>query len=151
MERRLYRTHLKRDPRLADPDTILAGMNLSGSLVKGELYAEAKALLKTIIPISRRTLGDDHPITLNLRGCSAQAIYMDSRASNEERVDAVATCEDCVRISRRVMGPTHPRHLNLQDDLRRTRVTLAFARGEIDADAFKQAWGKRVGRVSISL
>ena len=91
-------------------------------------------------------------ITLNLRGSWAQAIYMDSGASDEERVDAVATCEDCVRISLRVMGPTHPKHLNFQDDLRRARAVLALARGEIDGDAFKEAWDmrKNVGRISIA-
>ena len=143
---------MKHDPRLSSPDTILAGNNLAGSLVRGKLYAEARDLLKTIIPTARRSLGDDHPITLNLRGSWAQAIYMDSRASDEERVDAVATCEDCVRISLRVMGPTHPKHLNFQDDLRRARATLAFARGEIDGDAFNEAWDKRknVGRISIA-
>ena len=124
---------------------------ISGSLVKGKHYAEGKALLKTIIPISQRTLGDDHPITLNLCGCWAQAIYMDSRASDEERVDAVAKCEDCVRISRRVMGPTHPKHLCWVDELRRARAVLALARGEIDADACMAVFRrKNLGRVSIS-
>ena len=86
-----------------------------------------------------------------LRGSWAQAIYMDSRASDEERVDAVATCEDCVRISRRLMGPTHPKHLNFQDDLRRARAVLALARGEIDADACMEAFTrKNVGRISTS-
>ena len=151
LERRLYRTHLKRDPRLSSPDTILAGSNLAGSLVKGKSYAEAKALLKTIIPTARRSLGDDQPLTLNLRGSWAQAIYMDERASNEERADAVATCEDCVRISRRVMGPTHPKHLCWVDELRRARAVLALARGEIDADACMAVFRrKNLGRVSIS-
>ena len=105
------------------------------------------------IPTARRSLGDDHPITLNLRGSSAQAIYMDERAASDEKnlVDAVATCEDCVRISRRVMGPTHPKHLNFQDDLRRARAVLALARGEIDADACMEAFTrKNVGRISTS-
>ena len=151
LERRLYQTHLKRDPRLAELDTIFAGSNLVGSLVNVKRYAEARALLKTIIPTARRSPGDNHPITLNLRGSWAQAIYMDSRASDEERVDAVATCEDCVRISLRVMGPTHPKHLNYQDDLRRARAVLALARGEIDDDACMEAFTrKNVGRISTS-
>ena len=152
LERRLYRMHLKRDPRLTDPDTILAANNLAGSLVRGKLYAEAKALLKTIIPTSRRSLGDDHPITLNLRGSWAQAIYVDARTSDEEDlVDAVTTCEDCLRISRRVMGPTHPKHLCWVDELRRARAVLALARGEIDADACMAVFRrKNLGRVSIS-
>ena len=153
LERQLYSTHLKHDPRLSSPDTILAGNNLAGSLVRGKLYAEARGLLKTIIPTARRSLGDDHPITLNLRGSSAQAIYMDERAASDEKnlVDAVATCEDCVRISRRVMGPMHPKHLNFQDDLRRARAVLALARGEIDADACMEAFTrKNVGRISTS-
>ena len=153
LERRIYRTQLKRDPRLTDRNTFLAGNNLAGSLVRGKLYAEARGLLKTIIPTARRSLGDDHPITLNLRGSSAQAIYMDERAASDEKnlVDAVATCEDCVRISRRVMGPTHPKHLNFQDDLRRARAVLALARGEIDADACMEAFTrKNVGRISTS-
>ena len=113
--------------------------------------AQAKALLKTIIPTARRSLGDDRPLTLNLRGSWAQAIYMDSRASDEERVDAVATCEDCVRISRRVLGPTHPKHLCWVDELRRARAVLALARGEIDSDACMEAFTrKNVGRISIS-
>ena len=153
LERRIYRVQLKRDPRLTDRNTFLAGNNLAGSLVRGKLYAEARGLLKTIIPTARRSLGDDHPITLNLRGSSAQAIYMDQRAASDEKnlVDAVATCEDCVRISRRVMGPTHPKHLNFQDDLRRARAVLALARGEIDADACMEAFTrKNVGRITIS-
>ena len=153
LERRIYRTQLKRDPRLTDRNTFLAGNNLAGSLVRGKLYAEARGLLKTIIPTARRSLGDDHPITLNLRGSSAQAIYMDQRAASDDKnlVDAVATCEDCVRISRRVMGPTHPKHLNFQDDLRRARAVLALARGEIDADACMEAFTrKNVGRITIS-
>ena len=108
-------------------------------------------MLKTIIPTARRSPGDNHPITLNLRGSWAQAIYMDSGASDEERVDAVATCEDCVRISLRVMGPTHPKHLNFQDDLRRARAVLALARGEIDSDTCMEAFTrKNVGRITIS-
>ena len=79
---------------------------------------------------------------------------MDQRAASDEKnlVDAVAMCEDCLAITRRVMGPTHPKHLMFIDDLRRARAGLAFFRGEIDGDAFKEAWDprKNVGRISIS-
>ena len=92
-------------------DTIFAGSNLAGSLVRGKLYAEAKALLKTIIPTSRRSPGDDHPITLNLRGSCAQARCTDSRTSEEDLVDTVVTCEYCLGIAQLFMGPTHPKHL----------------------------------------
>ena len=43
LEHRLYQTHLKRDPRLAELDTIFAGSNLVGSLVNVKRYAEASS------------------------------------------------------------------------------------------------------------
>jgi hypothetical protein len=78
--------------------------------VADEVCVRTEALLKTTIPTSRRP-GDDHPITLNLRGSCAQARCTDSRTSEEDLVDTVVTCEYCLGIAQLFMGPTHPKHL----------------------------------------
>ncbi len=50
-----------------DEDTIYAADHLSESLIDAKFFKEVKALLRKHIPAARRTLGENHEITLEQR------------------------------------------------------------------------------------
>ena len=67
-----------------------------------------KKLLRKSIPVARRVLGENHDLTLRIRGCYAEALYKDGGAALHDLREAVTTLEDTTRIARRVFGGAHP-------------------------------------------
>ena len=51
---------------ISHEETILCGLNLSGSLIGQELRDEAKLLVRKLLPAARQSLGADHNCTLLL-------------------------------------------------------------------------------------
>ncbi len=69
---------------------------------------EARSILRKMMPVARRVLGDCHELTLKMRWNYAVALYEDPAATLDELREAANTLEDTARIARRVLGPSHP-------------------------------------------
>ena len=87
-------------------------------------FGEAKALLRKVIPVARRVLGENHEFTLGMRRNYAQSLYLDSEATLDDLGEALNTLEDAERIGRRVLGDAHPTTARVEGDLRNVRAAL---------------------------
>ena len=99
--------------------------NYASSLEDLKRFEDAKALLRKIMPVARRVLGDCHELMLRMNMVYAEALYMDDRATLDDIREAVTTINDTERIARRVLGGTHPTTEGIEDELRSARVVLA--------------------------
>merc|ERR1711871_1885100 len=66
MERDVYSGRLKFNGE-EDIHTLVAANNYAGSLIKSKRAREANALLRKVMPVARRSLGEDHGLTLTMR------------------------------------------------------------------------------------
>ena len=87
-------------------------------------HNEVKPLLRRVIPVVRRVLGENHELTLRMKGCYAEALYKDSGATLDDLREAVAALEDAERIVRRVFGGSHPFLAQIEGHLRASRAVL---------------------------
>ena len=89
-------------------------------------FEEAKSLLRRMMPVARRILGDCHGSTLRMRWTYGRALYFAREdATLDDLREAVTTLEDTVRIARRVLGGAHPLTEGIERDLRDARAALA--------------------------
>ena len=63
-----------------DRVTLIAALNYAISLVCLKRFEEAKSLLRKVMPVARRVLGDTHDHTLRMREIYARALYYDPDA-----------------------------------------------------------------------
>ena len=105
-------------------DTIIDAFNLAESLMRAELFGEAKTISRKTIPDARRALGADHDLTLVLRKVYADCVCHDTSASREDVAKAVAILEDVQQRVRRVFGDGHPNWRNLPAHLEAAREFL---------------------------
>ena len=94
------------------------------SIVDRERFEEAKALLRKMIPVARRVLGESSEITLRLRWTYAQSLYSDPDATLDDLREAVTTIKETERTARRVFGGAHPVTTGIEGALRDARATL---------------------------
>ncbi|CAH0365655.1 unnamed protein product, partial [Pelagomonas calceolata] len=94
----------------------------SASLVTLERFKEARSMLRKMITVARRALGEDDITTLRMRMNYGQALYKDDDATIDDLREAVTTLEETERIARRVFGGAHPLTWTIEDDLRDTRA-----------------------------
>ena len=106
-------------------ETLINAHNLASSLASMELYAEAKPFLRKIISRARRSLGDEHDTTLDMRYTYARAMLSDDDATESDFREAVTILEDIERTSRRVFGPDHPIAKRSKEMLQIAREGLA--------------------------
>ena len=104
--------------------TLIAANNYAHCLLALRHYAEAKGLLRKIVPVARRVLGDSHQTTLLMRWSCAEALYKDGSGSLGELREAVTTLEEIERVEQRVLGGAHPTTLDLERDVRDARAAL---------------------------
>ena len=90
------------------PRTLTAANNYATSLLDLQRYAEAKLLLRKIVPVTRRVLGESHECTLKMRCLYAVALFPDPAATLDDLREAVTALEDTARTARRVLGISHP-------------------------------------------
>ena len=107
-----------------DRVTLIAALNYAISLVCLKRFEEAKSLLRKVMPVARRVLGDTHDHTLRMREIYARALYYDPDATLDDLREAVATLEDAGRIARRVFGGAHPLAAAIEESLRNSRAIL---------------------------
>ena len=104
--------------------TLIAASNIAMSLVTLERFEEAKSLVRKMIPVARRVLGESDETTLRLRWYYAQALYRDPNATLEDNREAVSTIEDVRRIARRVLGGAHPTTKEIETSMGKARAAL---------------------------
>ena len=90
-------------------------------------FEEAKPMLRKVIPVARRVLGEDHDLTLSLRWIYANTLSMSESATIADLSEAVTTLESVMMSYKRVFGESHPETPKLQNALKSARATLAQA------------------------
>ncbi|CAH0377182.1 unnamed protein product [Pelagomonas calceolata] len=106
-------------------DSLAAANNNASTLNCLRRYGEAKTLLRDLIPVTQRVLGEGHLITLKMRWLYAMALHhADDAATLDDLREAVTTLEDSERIARRVFGGAHPTTDCIELELRDARAAL---------------------------
>ena len=105
-------------------DTLGAALNYAVSLLGLKRDAEVKALLRKMMPVARRVLGEGHQTTLKMRKVYAKTLYFDEGSTLDDLREAVTTLEDTERIARRVFGGEHPTTTGIEDELEDARAAL---------------------------
>ena len=107
-----------------DRDTLIAAGNHASCLLTAKRFDEAKALLRKVIPVARRVLGESDITTLRMRGGYAEALKIDPGATLNDLREAAMTLEDAERIARRVLGGAHPTTVTIEEELKDVRTGL---------------------------
>ena len=81
-------------------------------------------LLRKIVSVAQRVLGESNVLTLKMRTIYAEALFDDTGATLDDLREAVTTLEDAERIARRVFGGAHPLTSAIEDELRDARAVL---------------------------
>ena len=95
--------------------------------------AEAKPFLRKNISRARRSLGDDHHVTLDLRDRYVRTLVAPlvedpgSASAAGDLREGVTILEDIERRSRRVFGADHPNTLNYEASLEVAHEMLALS------------------------
>ena len=111
-------------------DTHVAATCYANTLLFLKRFEEAKSLLRKMMPVARRVLGDSHDLTLQMRTNYATALYKDPAAPLDDLCKAVTTLEDTERIARRVLGGAHPISAAIETSLRKARAALTAREGD---------------------
>ena len=104
----------------SDIEVIITAYNLSRALGHSGRYREQKRLMNSTIPKARKSLGDDHELTLSCRqNYAASLLYAEnmSPASQCDLREATKILEDVQKRCRRVLGANHRVTLAVQGDL----------------------------------
>ena len=102
--------------------------NYANGLLGLQRFGEAKALLRTTIPVALRVLGESDTLRLTMRKIFAMALYEDPAATRGDLREAMTTLEEIERMARRVMGGAHPLVTEIERNLRASQDAL-YARG----------------------
>ena len=105
--------------------TITEANNYALTLLDLKRHAEAESLLRRMVPVARRALGDSDEMTLSMRWMYAVALFRDDNATPDDRREAVTKLEELERIARRVLGPAHPLTKGVERGLRHSRAALS--------------------------
>ena len=108
-----------------DESTFVTAANYANSLLELRHFEEAKAVLRKMMPVARRVLGDNDDTTLRMRSMYAVALSRDIGSSLDDRREAVTTLEETARTARRVLGDANPLAAHIEHALRDARAMLA--------------------------
>ena len=101
----------------------LLQLHRSAALAELQRFEEGKSLLRKLIPVARRILGESSELTLRMRWTYALAL-LNTGATLEDLHEAVTTFEEIERTARRVFGGAHPFAKEIEGVLRRSREVL---------------------------
>ena len=107
-----------------DRDTHIEANNYASALSDLSRYVEAKKLLRKMIPVARRALGESAETTLRMRWVYAMALCNDPDATLDDLPEAVTMLEDTAPTARRVLGGAHPLTADIERYLRLARDAL---------------------------
>ena len=104
--------------------TFSAANNYAMSLARLKRFKEARSVLRKLMPVVRRVLGESDDLTLKMRSVYAEALYKDASSTLDDLRESVATLEELNRTARRVLGNAHPLTTAFEGDLRAARAAL---------------------------
>ena len=101
-------------------------LTLAARLLVREVSLERCVLVpsRRSIPVARRTLGNSHLLTLQMRSNYAIGLCKDDGATLDDLREIVTTLDDTERIARRVLGGAHPTAVGIGRDLSVARKAL---------------------------
>ena len=105
-------------------DTLREANNYADTLVHLERFEEAGSVLRKMMPVARRVLGDGDDTSIRMRLCYAKALILDDSATLDDLREAVTTLEDADRIAKRVLGSAYGFVANIEATLRKARAVL---------------------------
>ena len=115
--------------RRRDGMTLTAAINYAHSLHSLRRFDEAKSLLRKMVPVARRVVGEGHELTLKMRKIYAEALYRslysDAGATLDDLREAVSTLAEIEQTARRVLGGAHPLTSSMELSLQDARAALA--------------------------
>ena len=123
MMRDVYLGHLKLYGE-EDRDTFLVAENYAITLIALQRFEEAKSVLRKIMPVAQRVLGENDEATIRMRWIYATALIRDPSATLDDLREVVTTLEETERIARRVLGGAHPTAAGIEKELQIVRVAL---------------------------
>ena len=123
MDRDIYYGRVKLDGK-ENSHTISAAVNYADSLMEFERFTEVKSLLREVIPMARRVLGETNITTLRLRWLYVVALYKDDSATLADVQEAVTTLETIANWWNRVLGPARDETVSVQAALASAREAL---------------------------
>jgi hypothetical protein len=133
MDRDIYHGRLKLNG-VEHKRTVIAASNYASSLVDLQRFEEAKSLLRKMMPVARRVLGEYYDTTLRMKWNYAEMLYKDEGATLDDLHKAVTTLEDAAPGARRVLGAAHPLTQSLEDELQNARAALRARDDACDYD-----------------
>ena len=107
--------------------TLRQAFNFANDLRRLERVDEAKTLMRKTIPVVRRTLGENHDLTLSMRSMYAKMLCEDPTATLDGLRKAATTLEETEQIARRVLGSAHPLAKTIGNNIRTARAALQAA------------------------
>ena len=105
-------------------NTMVTANNYANGLLGLQRFGEAKALLRTTIPVALRVLGESDTLKLTMRKIFAMALYEDPAATRSDLREATTTLEEAEQTARRVFGSAHPLVADFGPTLRDARTAL---------------------------
>jgi len=132
LKREVYSGHLKLQGE-EHVHTLIAALNYASCLVDLQRSEEAKSLLRKMIPVARRVLGETNDLTIRMRCSYARTFYKDKGATLDDLRESVTTLEDLDRTARRVLGGEHPLTRRVDYELRLTRAALRAREGDVES------------------
>jgi tetratricopeptide (TPR) repeat protein len=110
--------------------TLIEGNGVANLLNDLNRFEEAKSLLRKIMPVARRVLGENHEVKIAMRMTYASALCLDAGATLDDLREAVTMLEDMQRYARRVFGGTHPMTAGIERCLQNARAALLARQGD---------------------
>ena len=108
----------------AHEETLREATSCAITLSNLQRHAEAKALVRKVMPVARRVLGDSDDLTLRIRSHYAQLLYADPTATLDDLRESVTTLEEIERTARRLLGGAHPITAAIEGALQNARDVL---------------------------
>ena len=111
--------------RRSSIETLVAANNYALLLNQIKRFQEAKSLLRKVMPVARRVLGENDETTLRMRWNYGEALYKGADSATLDDIrEAETTLEDAGRAARRVLGGAHPTAVGIYCSLKFLREAL---------------------------
>ena len=106
------------------PEALGTANNYAVSLKDLSRFEETKSLLRKMMPVARRVLGEDDTLTLRIRWAYADALCRDPNTTLDDFREAATTLEETAPTARRVLGGAHPITGGIEAALQSARAAL---------------------------
>ena len=95
--------------------------NYASLLKRLKHFEEVKSLLRKVIPVARRVLGEHVVLTFIMKKVYAEVLYANPAATLDDLREAVTMLEELERTARRVFGAAHPITSGIESSLQVAR------------------------------